>query len=64
MSNSECERRKWGGSGEEELEVLAMHWEGKGVPVRGNVPIDNIKSKAREVCWMMEPVGRLLLRRG
>ena len=41
------------------LEVLAMHWEGLGkVSQSGeDAPIDNLKSKTKEMNWMMEPVG-------
>ena len=40
------------------LEGLAMHWEslGKVTQLGADVPIDNLKSKAKEVNWMMEPV--------
>ena len=36
-----------------------MHWEGLGkVSQSGkDVPIDNLECKAKEVNWMMEPVG-------
>ena len=41
------------------LEVWAKHWEdlGKVFQSREDVPIDNLKSKAKEVNWMMELVG-------
>ena len=32
---------------------------GGGLSVRGGCPIDNIKSSAKEVNWMVEPVGFL-----
>ena len=43
----------------EKLDVLAMHWEdlGKVSQSGEDVTIDNLKSKAKEVNWMMEPVG-------
>ena len=60
-SNSESESGRWGGSGEEEGYIggFAMHWEDLGnVSQSGdNVLIDNLKSKAKEVNWVMEPVG-------
>ena len=41
------------------LDVLAMHWKGLGkVSQSGeDAPIDNLKSKTKEMNWMMEPVG-------
>ena len=58
MSNSErgrwvvVEKRK------DIFEVLAMHWGGLGNVSLSeeDVPIDNLKSKAKEVNWMMELV--------
>ena len=61
MSNLESESGRWSGGGEEEGYIggLAMHWEGLGMVSQSgeDLPIDNLKSKAKEVNWMMEPVG-------
>ena len=61
ISNSESERRN-GVVVEKRkdiLEVWAMHWEGLGKmsQLGQEVPIDNLKFKAKEVNWMIEPLG-------
>ena len=60
VSNSDSERGRRGGGGEEEgyMEVLAKHWEdlGKVSQSGEDVPIDNLESKVTEVNRMVEPV--------